>query len=126
MSVLNADVGKVEGTDGESCPLYVAIDPVRADFGPTWFGNTAQAINIWYDETNELIGFEWPRDFDGPEYMAPAEDFVLYNIVYENGQYNSVVTEGYNFEDYPVANRGRIWIVTNADDEVTAIYREVI
>ena len=126
MSVLNADVGKVEGTDGESCPLYVAIDPVRADFGPTWFGNTAQAINIWYDETNELIGFEWPRDFDGPAYMAPAENFVLYNIVYENGEYNSVVTEGYNFEDYPVANRGRIWIVTNADDEVTAIYREVI
>ncbi len=126
MSVLNADVGAVEGTDGESCPLYVAIDPVRANFGPTWFGNTAQAINIWYDETNQLIGFEWPRDFDGPEYMAPAEDFVLYNIVYENGQYNSVVTEGYNFEDYPVDNRGRIWIVTNADDEVTAIYREVI
>ena len=122
MSVLNADVGEVEGTDGESCPLYVAIDPVRADY----FGRGAQAINIWYDETNQLIGFEWNHDFDGPEYLAPAEDFVLYNIVYENGQYNSVVTEGYNFEDYPVANRGRIWVVTNADDEVTAIYREVI
>ena len=126
MSVLNADVGEVEGTGDESCPLYVAIDPIRADFGPTWLGNTAQAINIWYDETNQLIGFEWPVDFDGPAYMAPAENFVLYNIVYENGEYNSVVTEGYNFEDYPIANRGRIWIVTNADDEVTAIYREVI
>ena len=125
MSVLNADVGEVEGTGDESCPLYVAIDPVRADFGPTWLGNTAQAINIWYDETNQLIGFEWNHDFDGPEYLAPAEDFVLYNIVYDNRQYNSVVTEGYNFEDYPVANRGRIWVVTNADDEVTAIYREV-
>ena len=122
MSVLNADVGEVEGADGESCPLYVAIDPVRADYR----GGAAQAINIWYDETNELIGFEWPVDIDGPAYMAPAEDFVLYNIVYENGEYNSVVTEGYNFEDYPIANRGRIWIVTNADDEVTAIYREVI
>ena len=122
MSVLNADVGEVEGADGESCPLYVAIDPVRADYR----GGAAQAINIWYDETNELIGFEWPVDFDGPAYMAPAENFVLYNIVYENGEYNSVVTEGYNFEDYPIANRGRIWIVTNADDEVTAIYREVV
>lgn len=122
MSVLNADVGEVEGTGDESCPLYVAIDPVRADY----FGRGAQAINIWYDETNQLIGFEWNHDFDGPEYLAPAEDFVLYNIVYENGRYNSVVTEGYNFEDYPVANRGRIWVVTNADDEVTAIYREVI
>lgn len=122
MSVLNADVGEVEGADGESCPLYVAIDPVRADYR----GAAAQAINIWYDETNQLIGFEWPVDFDGPAYMAPAENFVLYNIVYENGEYNSVVTEGYNFEDYPIANRGRIWIVTNADDEVTAIYREVI
>ena len=122
MSVLNADVGEVEGTDGESCPLYVAIDPVTADYSGIW----ARAIDIWYDETNQLIGFEWPVDFDGPEYLAPAEDFVLYNIVYENGRYNSVVTEGYNFEDYPVANRGRIWVVTNADDEVTAIYREVI
>ena len=122
MSVLNADVGEVEGTDGESCPLYVAIDPVPADYSGIW----AQAIDIWYDETNQLIGFEWPVDFDGPAYMAPAEDFVLYNIVYNaDGEYDSVVTEGYNFKDYPVAVQGRIWIVTNANDEVTAIYREV-
>lgn len=122
MSVLNADVGEVEGTDGESCPLYVAIDPVRADYR----GAAAQAVEIRYDETNQLIGFKRPDDAYGWTYMAPAEDFVLYNIVYENGQYNSVVTEGYNFEDYPVANRGRIWVVTNGNDEVTAIYREVI
>ena len=122
MSVLNADVGEVEGADGESCPLYVAIDPVRADYR----GAAAQAINIWYDETNQLIGFEWPVDFDGPAYMAPAENFVLHNIVYGHAGYNSDVNEGYKIKDYPLENRGRIWIVTNADDEVTAIYREVV
>lgn len=122
MSVLNADVGEVEGTDGESCPLYVAIDAVPATYS-NW---VAQAINIHYNEADGLIGFEWDIDADGPEYMAAAEDFVLYNVVYDvNGNYNSVVTEGYNFTDYPIDATGRIWVVTNAAGEVSAIYREV-
>ena len=122
MSYIGIDLGTVEG-NGEQveCPLYVAINPVQA----TYKNRAARAVNIWLTDDNEFVGFDRYNSTIKEEYYKAAENLKIYNVIYKDGEYNSLDDESMNLEDYPVVRNGKIWVVFNDADEVAAIYREV-
>ena len=120
MSLLNVNVGPVEGTDGQDCPLYVALEYVDEDYTALDGGDVISFTD------GGLVQFKKPSGEIVEEYYAAAEDCVLYNVVYENGKYVSCSKDNFNTKDYPMADDGRVWVVFNDAGEVAAIYREVV